>query len=463
MKRRSFALMASSSAIALGAGLPKLARAGVPADQAAQLKTTLTPLGGERAGNADGSIPAWTGGLTQTPAGWTPDQQQPDYFADDQPLLVIDSSNVTQYRDKLSIGLVTLIGKYDGFRVKVYPTHRTAAAPQWVYDNTYQNALNATVDPRGVRYGFNGAYGGIPFPILDQDPAIAGGQVIWNHLTRWDGFETSAVYCDYISTRGVITNAGVYTLKYHYPYYDPNGSLANFDGWLLKVRLDNIAPAVSVGQVLAQWVSTNTLDRPNQAWELLNGQGRVRKAPELSYDTPLLNGGGIVNDDESFGFYGDPHKYNWKLVGKQELYIPYNNNGLARTNPNDALKPHFVDPAAMRFEKHRVWVVEATLVPGERNVIARRRLYIDEDNWHIALVDEWDANGNFIKAQQCCNINVPNLPGTIFLTTITNNVQSDQYTIGPGIFTDASNPGYSFAPLNPEIFNPQYISASAQF
>ncbi|MDL2424646.1 DUF1329 domain-containing protein, partial [Pseudomonas sp. BAgro211] len=37
--------------------------AAISADEAARLGTSLTPLGGEMAANAQGSIPAWTGGL----------------------------------------------------------------------------------------------------------------------------------------------------------------------------------------------------------------------------------------------------------------------------------------------------------------------------------------------------------------------------------------------------------------
>ena len=207
MKRRQFGFLSACSATALAAGLPRVARAGVPADQAAQLKTTLTPFGSEREGNADGSIPAWQGGLTQTLPGWSPGQQQPDYFASDAVLLTIDKSNVAQYSDQLSVGVAALIQKYDGFNVKVYPTHRTAAAPQWVYDNIYQNALNSALDPRGPRFGFTGAYGGNAFPILDSDPDNAGAQVIWNHITRWDGSNTTASYYTFIVSSGNISLA----------------------------------------------------------------------------------------------------------------------------------------------------------------------------------------------------------------------------------------------------------------
>jgi len=463
MKRRTFGIMAGGTAAALAAGLPKPARATVTADQAATLKTTLTPFGAEKAGNADGSIPAWTGGLTETAPGWTEGTQQPDYFASDAPLLTINAGNVAQYADMLPVGVVNMINKHSDFYVRVYPTHRTAAAPQWVYDNTYQNATSAQLDPRGGRFGFHGAYGGIAFPILDPDPAIAGPQAIWNHLTRWDGANYKFVVSAYIISGGNISLGGLYWLKYHYPYYDQSGSLANFNGWYEYIHLDYIAPPVLVGQVLMEWSPTNALDSPSQAWELLNGQGRVRKAPELTYDTPTATGGGITNYDESYGFYGSPDRYNWTYVGKKEMYIPYNNNALANSDPNKVIGPEFIDSSVCRFEKHHVHIVDAVLAPGERHTIPHRRVYIDEDNWHIAAVDEYDANGNYVKLCLEFNTNAPNLPGTVFLNSVVYNLQTNQYTVGTGAFFNPQYPGIEFGPQDPKLFNPQDIAAQGQY
>jgi hypothetical protein len=454
----------SAAAVGVAAGLPKQARAGVTADVAAQLKTTLTPMGAERAGNADGSIPAWTGGVTEIPAGWTSGQQQPDLFASDASLLTINKSNMAQYQDMLSVGLIEMLTKYDDFYIKVFPTHRSAAAPQWVYDNVYQNALNATLDPRGARFGFAGAYGGIPFPILDSDPDVAGAQVIWNHITRWDGLTYTTDNPTYVVNDGIKALTANEQLRYHFPYYEPGGSAATFDGWLLKIRLDYLGPPVLVGQVLCEWSSTNALDRPTQAWELLNGQGRVRKAPELTYDTPTATGGGIVNYDEAYGFYGDPSKYNLKLLGKKEMYVPYNNNALIRSDPDATIKAHFLDPEVVRFEKHRVWVVDATLAPGERHTVPHKRFYVDEDNWHITLVDEWDANGDFLKELILYNMTVPSLPATVQAQSTAHNTQTGQQMVGnPGIFSNETTPGISFETFSPQIYNPQFLSASAQY
>lgn len=117
--------------------------AAVSADQAATLKSTLTPLGGERAGNADGSIPAWTGGLTKVDAAYKDGGKRGDPYAGDQPVLTITAQNMAQYADKLTPGIQAMLKKYpDSYKVVVYPTHRSAAAPQSVYDATFANATS---------------------------------------------------------------------------------------------------------------------------------------------------------------------------------------------------------------------------------------------------------------------------------------------------------------------------------
>src|SRR5512133_2048521 len=151
----------STMVIAVATTLAAGAQAAVTAEEAAKLKTTLTPMGAERAGNKDGSIPAWDGGFTKAPAGYKSGDVRPDFFANEKPQYSISAKNMAQYGDKLTDGVKGLMQKYPNFRIDVYPTHRTAAAPQWYYDNTFKNATRAKLDG----YTLSGAFGGIPFPI----------------------------------------------------------------------------------------------------------------------------------------------------------------------------------------------------------------------------------------------------------------------------------------------------------
>jgi len=153
------ALCAALAAILLGA---QGVQAAVSPEEAAALGKTLNPLGGEMAGNADGSIPAWTPTPNIAASGEKVGDIPRKVFADEKPVAQITAQNMAQYADKLSEGTQALLKKYpDSFRVDVYPTHRTGLAPQYVYDNTLKNATNCQTKDDGK--SLQGCYGGIPW------------------------------------------------------------------------------------------------------------------------------------------------------------------------------------------------------------------------------------------------------------------------------------------------------------
>jgi hypothetical protein len=440
------------------------ALAAVTPDQAALLKTTLTPMGSERAGSADGLIPPWTGGLTTMPAGLTPHDLMPDFFASDPKVVTIDASNMAQYKDRLTDGVMAMMTKYPGFHIDVYPTHRTQALPQWVYDDTYQNALNAKPLPQGARLGFTGAYGGYPFPIPDADPDLAGAEIMWNHNCRWVGSADDRIIASYVMSHGVLTLASGYQVYQDSPYYQQNGSLATYSGWIRRFGINYLAPPEINGQQLIEWQPTNALFSPTQVWSYLNGQGRVRKAPEETYDDPSSAADDVANEDEYFVFYGAQDRYDWKLIGKKEMYIPYNNNKLAFVTADQAQLPNYINPDDVRWELHRVWVVDATLHPGDRNVVPHRRYYIDEDTWNATIGDEWDAQGNIWKVDMMFTQDLPYMPGTIYMNSVTYNLQANEYVTLGGPW---ANPPYNDAYLPDQApqqtWNPQTLGAQAQY
>jgi hypothetical protein len=371
---------------------------------------------------------------------------------------------MAQYADKLSVGVKTMIEK-EGFSLKVYPTHRTAAAPQQVYDFIAANVGRAQLNPGGGRLGFTGGYGGAPFPIPDtSDPLVAGAQIIWNHLTRWNGYGWTYRGSAWTVQSGQLQLSSDSKDSNIYPYYDPNGSVETFKGYADLGHTWIYNPATSTGTEVVYHYGTNPRLQPNILWELLQGQGRVRKAPELAYDTPSQYNGDICNYDEEFGFNGSPDRYDWKYVGKKEMLIPYNNNKMRRTPVKEAHLKKFLNPDVVRWELHRVWVVEATLHPGQRNVLARRTMYVDEDTWMLSLSDGYDASGNIYHANMVYNICLPNVPGTILLNVSVHNVQTGDYTTIIGPWGDAPyNKPWIFGPINPAIFEPQVMAAAAAY
>jgi hypothetical protein len=394
--------------LAMAVVLGQQARAAVSAEEAAKLKSELTPFGAERAGNKDGTIPAWTGGLTTPTPGLKNGGRRPDPFSAEKPLFSIDAKNMAQYADKLSDGVKALMKKYPGFRIDVYPTHRTAAAPQWVYDNTFKNATRAKIVAGAAGPQPEGAYGGIPFPI-----AKTGIEAIWNHELRWRGYAFHTTFKGYLTTadgkRVLVVQAHNENLV---PYYNPTGSLEKFGGESWLIRSFNSGPPIRAGEGIVGRLYTD--EDKNSTWVYLTGQRRVRKLPNSCCDTPTPFSAGLVSFDEVNVFTQRKERFNWKLLGKKEMYIPYNSNRtMVPTSDAEVVGDHFLNPDHVRWELHRVWVVEATLKPGQRHTSPRSRYYLDEDTWMAVLADRWDANGQLSRMPFQIPIVTPDLPGVV--------------------------------------------------
>src|SRR3546814_1767353 len=126
-----------------------LAQAAVSPEQAARLGKDLTPTGAEQAGNADGTIPAWTGGITTPPAGYKVGMFHPDPFPNDKIEFTITPQNYKQYADKLTVGQKAMFEKYSTFKMNVYQTRRTASFPKRTYEMTKINATKCQLVANG--------------------------------------------------------------------------------------------------------------------------------------------------------------------------------------------------------------------------------------------------------------------------------------------------------------------------
>ena len=386
--------------------------AGVSADEAATLKSTLTPMGAERAGNKDGSIPAWTGGLTTATAGFVNGGRRPDPFASEKPVYTISAKNMAQYADKLTDGSKALLKKYpESYRIDVYATHRTAAAPQYVYDNTAKNAVRAKMIDSSAGLHPSGAYAGVPFPIPKT-----GLEVMWNQSLRWLGESWYTEFTGYTATpegkRVLVQDS---QNDNQMPFYNPNGSPEKFDDEFWLVRSMNVGPAIRAGEAI---IGRENMDGDKSAaWVYLPGQRRVRKLPNACCDTPTPFSAGIVNFDEIFGFNGRKDRFDWKLLGKKEMLIPYNSNRtLTPAKDTDVVAEHHLNPDHIRWELHRVWVVEATLKSGQRHTSPKSVYYIDEDSWIAVLGDRWDAKGQLARSQFLIPVAMPDIPAQVGVT-----------------------------------------------
>jgi Protein of unknown function (DUF1329) len=392
-----------------GALLAVRVSAAVSAQDASALKSTLTPVGAERAGNAAGTIPAWTGGFTTVVPGYQEGAPRPDPFASEKPLFSITAQNFRKYADALPDGAKALFEKYPDYRMDIYPTHRSAALPDWVYQNIARNATSAHAAPEGIAYGVEGAAGGIPFPIPKD-----GDEAMWNHLLAfWGSARELNVSTYVISADGTIDKTTTYRETADFPYYYRNATPETVGGYYFKTLHLATAPANKVGQGYLNWQPINTQRYRFLAWRAVPGEHRVRLSPSISYDVPDPDADGFESMDEYYVFYGGLDHYDFKLLGKKELYVPYNNNRLYTLPVRDVLGSAHANPNALRYELHRVWVVEGTLANGKHDIVARRRLYLDEDTWLAVYSDSWNEQGTLWKFGQGTMYLMPEVPAVV--------------------------------------------------
>lgn len=387
------------------------ARAAVGAGEAATLKTTLTPLGAEKAGNKNGSIPAWSGTPTAG-AGLTAAGRRADPFAVEKPLFSINAKNMAQYAEQLTEGSKALMQKYpETFRIDVYKTHRTAIAPQAVYDNTFKNATKAKLVDGGAGPSPQGAFGGIPFPIPKT-----GLEVMWNHKLNWRGDSWYWEFKGYqLTSGGQWILAGDTANDHSMPYYAKGGSAEKFDGEFWLVRSLTKGPAIRAGEAITGRLNLD--ESKSAAWVYLTGQRRVRKLPNSCCDTPTPFSAGITSFDEVDVYTGRSDRFDWKLVGKKEVFIPYNTNRtFTPTKDSDLLSSRHLNPDHVRWELHRVWVVEATLKPGQRHTSPKSRYYVDEDTWQAVTSDRFDANNQLSRVGFGLPIVMSDIPATSIVT-----------------------------------------------
>ena len=356
-----------------------------------------TPIGAEKDANQEGTIPEWTGGLTEPPEGYSEGEYHVDPFRDDEVKFTISAKNLDDHRAKLTDLQTALLKRYpEKFVVNVFPTRRSCAYPESIYEATAKNARTAKVIEQG--YGFSGASVGFPFP----EPKDAF-EVLFNHEASYFGLKYSAK-----TSGGTMNPDGTFTRTVRRDrrlafYHQPDYSAAELDNRYFVWRAEWSDPPLAKGQAFSATNTINQVKQPRFGFMWNPDTQRVITAPysAYSYTAPMMTSQGMRISDDMFLFNGAPDQYDWKLVGKKEIYIPYNSYAATSSNLklNDLLQPGFLNPEHIRYELHRVWVIEGDLKPGKSHKFAKRTLYFDEDSWIAVASDLFDQNNVLTHGQ----------------------------------------------------------------
>ncbi|TGN41214.1 DUF1329 domain-containing protein [Marinobacter confluentis] len=433
-------------------GLSGAAQAKVSAEEAERLGNELTPVGAVKSGNASGVIPAWSGGLSEPPANWRPGEIEVDPYPQDEPLFVISKANLHLYRDRLTDGHIRMLEQYSPeFVMPVYQTRRSAAFPDHVYDKYKENAVSAELLSNG-----NGVRDTImtsPFPI-----PRTGLEVIWNHILRYRGEEIAFRSASATPQTNGAYNEVVNNYDYFIAYSRQGANLAEIDNKIFYLKTDTVAPSSLAGTITLVHETLDQVRSPRLAWRYDAGSRRLRRSPNLAYETDLPNSSSLRAVDQKDMYNGAPNQYEWELKGRREIYVPYNAYQLhdGDVRPDDIIRPQHINQELARYELHRVWVVEATRRVGISHIYDRRVFYVDEDSWQVLATEEYDENGELWRVSEAHNINFYSEP--VFWTTMemTYDLKAERYYI------DGLDNGYPAYDFNPGFRGDQFSASAAR-
>lgn len=429
--------------------------AAVSVSEAGRLDAELTPVGAERTGNLEGTIPPWTGGIQGPPEHFVKGQHEVDPFSDDQPLHTITAENVADYVERLSEGQKALLAANpDTWRMHVYQSRRTASYPEFVYDAIRANATRAEFVATG-KQGVSGSIVSSPFPIPRN-----GVEIIWNHSLRWRGIRISRAEGSAAVTRRGNYRVTLSEQDFAFPYgiADMTRYKVKYPELMFAAKSKFIAPSLLAGDGLLVLEPINQTDNPRKVWQYRHQSSRILRSPHFAYGVPAPSTDGLRTVDEFGLFNGPTDRFDWELLGKRELYIPYNAYRLhsGRIGYSNILHRRHLNPELARYELHRVWVVEARLKDGQQHVYSRRTFYVDEDSWQIAVSDTYDMDGALWRAAEAHAVNFYTVPVVWSTLEVFYDLKQQRYLVN-GL--DNKRHAYRFdTEIDPREFSPNALN-----
>lgn len=368
-------------------------QAKVSAEEAERLGKDLTCTGAIKAGNAEGTIPEFSGKWIGTPPALDFKEHvgafQPDPYSNEKPLFNITAANLDKYADKLTEGQKALLKKFpDSMKLPIFPGRRDFRYADEICAVVKRNALESEVSADGN--GFKGYMGALNFPIPKN-----GMELFWNTAMP------ARADTEVIEQRDLVLvdSGGDHSLgrtRYiQLSRYDSAENLGKpVGGELSLVTNETLLPEREKGSVILAVEPQNYDTDKRLAWSYDPGTRRVRQLPAFGFDQPQPGSGGKITLDSDRLFNGSPERYEWISHGKRELFIPANAFRLHQPiKYADLLKTGHPNPKYTRYELRRVWMLEGKLKPGYRHLYSRRVMFLDEDTGHAVVSDMYDARG----------------------------------------------------------------------
>ncbi len=350
-------LMSPILAALVAMSAPAFAKVG--ADEAAKLGKELTPVGAEKAGNKAGTIPAWT---PQTQLKYAKGEFPNDAAIEaEKPLFTIGAADVGKYAAQLTEGHKELFKRYPNtYKMAVYPSHRNFNFPDKYLEETVKNATRAELE--GVDNP-KGAFVGFPFPIPKS-----GAEPVWNHRVKFRG-ETIRRF----NNQMIVQQNGKFSLtkivedvKFYYANLNAKSQIELKPGAdFLRYISETVSPPRVAGTFILVHEKAGFGPEGRSAWLYAPALKRIRRAPAVCCDNPYEGTDGHQFYDQVDMYNGVLERFTWKLVGKKEMYVPYNSYKISspKSKYADIAKPGHINADLTRYELHRVWVVEAENKP----------------------------------------------------------------------------------------------------
>ena len=302
----------------------------------------------------------------------------------------------------------------------VYSTVRSFRAPTEIYENTSRNLLTAKLNESSS--GFENANGGIPFPIPQS--AL---EVYFNHIARWRGKQLKNTASD-----AVVQKNGKFSLV-------TRKSVVRFDSYIHGLESANLtslvaritAPAMNSGNGILVLEPLDQLNHSRRAWLWDKGRRRTIRAPNIAYDQPVVSAQSLRTADDTDLVNGSPDRFDWELLEKREIYIPYNNERLSskQLSYKELLTRHHLNPEYTRYELHRVWVIRARLKSQWRHVYSQRDFYLDEDSWQVVIADQYDKSGELWRVSLSYPKFYPDMPGIFPVVNVFHDLHNQRYSV----------------------------------